>query len=198
MTTQLFFNDRDTLSRRTPELAHDASHAATAVILRATAIVLLVAIAVIHIVQIVPTFQATPALGVAFILLIAGAVVAGGWLVKERRTAFHLWLPVAGLGAAALLGYGFTRLFNTPLDRVDVGNWSCELGMAALFVEGILVAIALYAIALHLRTTEQRSANAYSEIRMKANGQRNTTNSVDVGGTPRSVGSAPASRFDSA
>jgi hypothetical protein len=49
---------------------------------------------------------------------------------------------------SVVLGYGFTRLFDTPLDRADVGNWSCELGMAALFVEGVLVAIALYAMSV--------------------------------------------------
>jgi lysylphosphatidylglycerol synthetase-like protein (DUF2156 family) len=187
MTTQLFFNDRDTLYRRTLEPRHDASHVATAMILRATAIVLLMAIGVIHIVQIVPTFQATPALGVTFILLIAGAVVVGGWLLKDRRTAFHLWLPVAGLGTAALLGYGFTRLFNTPLDRVDVGNWSCELGMAALFVEGILVAIAIYAIALRPRTQSEHGSLSNHGTRVAANGQGNGTVSVDVGGSPRSA-----------
>jgi hypothetical protein len=156
-------------------------------ILRATAIVSLMAIAVIHIVQLIPTFKQTPALGVTFVFLIAGAVIVGGWLVKERRTAFHLWLPVAGLGAAALFGYGFTRLFSTPLDRVDVGNWSCELGMAALFVEAVLVAIALYAIVLRPRGTGQPSLNAYSEIQIKANGHVNGTRSVDVSGAPRSA-----------
>ena len=30
----------------------------------------------------------------------------------------------------------------------DVGNWACTLGMAALFVEGLLVAVAAYAISL--------------------------------------------------
>jgi lysylphosphatidylglycerol synthetase-like protein (DUF2156 family) len=156
-------------------------------ILRATAIVLLMSVAVIHIVQLVPTFKATPALGATFVLLIAGAVVVGGWLVKERRTAFHLWLPVAGLGAAALIGYGFTRLFSSPLDRVDVGNWSCELGMAALFVEAVLVAIAIYAIALQPRSTQQQPANAYSEIRIRANGNVSGARSVDVSGGPRSA-----------
>jgi lysylphosphatidylglycerol synthetase-like protein (DUF2156 family) len=156
-------------------------------ILRATAIVLLMSVAVIHIVQLVPTFKATPGLGATFVLLIAGAVVVGGWLVKDRRTPFHLWLPVAGLGTAALIGYGFTRLFSSPLDRVDVGNWSCALGMAALFVEAVLVAIALYAIALRPSHTEQQPPNAYSEIRIKANGNVSGTRSVDVAGGPRSA-----------
>jgi hypothetical protein len=187
MTTQIVFDDRGKVYQRTPEPGRGASHDATAMILRATAIVLLMAIAVIHIVQLVPTFRATPVLGVTFVLLIAGAVVVGGWLVKERRTVFHLWLPVAGLSVAALLGYGFTRMFSSPLDRVDVGNWSCELGMAALFVEGVLVAIALYAIALRPRGTEHPSPNTYTEIRIKGNGHVSGTRSVDVGGAPRSA-----------
>jgi len=187
MTSQIVFDDRGQVHRQTAEPGHVASHVATSTILRSTAVVLLMSVAVIHIVQLVPTFKATPALGVTFVLLIAGAVVVGGWLVKERRTAFHLWLPVAGLGMAALVGYGFTRLFSSPLDRVDVGNWSCELGMAALFVEAILVAIAFYAIALRPRSTEQPSQNTYSEIRIKANGQTNGTRAVDVSGAPRSA-----------
>jgi hypothetical protein len=184
--TQIFFEDRGKVYRRAPEPRHEGSHATT-MILRATAVVSLMAIAVIHIVQLVPTFEQTPALGLTFVFLIAGAVITGGWLVKERRSALHLWLPVAGLGAAALLGYGFTRLFSSPLDRIDVGNWSCELGMAALFVEAVLVAIALYAIALRPRGTEHASLNAYSEIQINANGHVNGTRSVDVGGAPRSA-----------
>lgn len=186
MTTQTFFDDRRKVHRRTSAPGHEASHA-TAMILRATAIVALMAIAVIHIVQLVPTFKQTPSLGATFVLLIAGAVAVGGWLVKERRTVFHLWFPVAALGISALLGYGFTRLFSSPLDRVDVGNWSCELGMAALFVEAVLIAIAFYAIDLRPPGTEQPVSNAYSEIQIKANGHVNGARSVDVSGAPRSA-----------
>lgn len=148
MTTQLLLPEYETVHRQNSVPAHESAHAATALVLRATGIVLLMALAVIHLVQLVPTFQQTPALGAAFVLLIAGAVVVGARLVKGHRFAFHLWLPVAGLGAAAVSGYAFTRLFSTPFDRFDVGNWACELGMAALFVEGVLVAMALYAISL--------------------------------------------------
>jgi hypothetical protein len=186
MATQILFDDHGKVYRRTPESGYEPSHA-TAMILRSSAIVLLMAVAVIHIVQLVPTFKQTPALGATFVLLIAGAVVGGGWLIKERRTAFHLWLPVAGLGAAALLGYGFTRLFSTPLDRVDVGNWSCELGMAALFVEAVLVAIALYAIASRPRVTDDPTVNAYPQIRIESNGHVKGARSADVGGSPRSA-----------
>jgi hypothetical protein len=34
---------------------------------------------------------------------------------------------------------------NTPLDNQDVGNWSCMLGLAALFVETSLLVLSVYA-----------------------------------------------------
>jgi hypothetical protein len=118
----------------------------THAILRATAIVMLLGIAVVHVVQLVPTFQQTPLLGIAYILLIVAAVAVGAHLVRGSASSVYLWLPAAGLGFAVISGYAFTRMFSTPFDKVDVGNWSCTLGMAALFVEGMLVAISAYAI----------------------------------------------------
>jgi hypothetical protein len=129
-------------------LDHATSQAITSAILRATGIVLLMSLAAIHIVQLVPTFQQMPALGVAYVLLIAAAVVVGARLVKGHESAIQLWLPVAALGIAVFVGYAFTRMLSTPLDNQDVGNWACTLGLAALFVEGLMVALAAYAISL--------------------------------------------------
>jgi hypothetical protein len=129
-------------------LDHATSHAISSAILRATGIVLLMSLAVIHIVQLVPTFQQTPLLGVAYVLLIAAAVVVGARLVTGHESAVQLWLPVAALGVAVFAGYAFTRMLSTPLDNQDVGNWACTLGLAALFVEGLMVAVAAYAISL--------------------------------------------------
>jgi len=115
-------------------------------VMRATAVLALMGIAVIHLVQLVPTFQATPLLGVAFVGLIAGALVVGAQLVNPRLSHTRLWLPVLTLSAASIGGYVFTRVVNTPFDNQDVGNWACMLGIAALFVEGALVALSAYAI----------------------------------------------------
>jgi hypothetical protein len=53
----------------------------------------------------------------------------------------------AGLiGAGAIAGYVFTRVLSTPFDNQDVGNWSCMLGLAALFVETSLLAFSGYAL----------------------------------------------------
>ena len=140
-------------------LDHATSHAINSAMLRATGIVLLMSLAVIHVVQLVPTFQQTPLLGVAYVFLIATAVVVGARLVKGHQSAVQLWLPVAALGVAVFVGYAFTRMVSTPLDNQDVGNWACALGLAALFVEGALLAVAAYAISLR-RTVSLQSLEA--------------------------------------
>jgi hypothetical protein len=137
---------REHASTQTPPASVHLPSVVTHAILRATAIVMLLGIAVVHVVQLVPTFQQTPLLGIAYILLIVAAVAVGAHLVRGSASSVYLWLPVAGLGFAVIGGYAFTRMFSTPFDNVDVGNWSCTLGMAALFVEGMLVAVSAYAI----------------------------------------------------
>jgi hypothetical protein len=135
----------------TPEsnhLSHAASIAVVDAVMRATGILLLMGIAVIHLVQLVPTTKSTPLLGLAFIPLIAGSVVVGAQLVNPNVALTRLWLPVLALGVAAIVGYVFTRVVSTPLDNQDVGNWSCMLGIAALFVEGTLVALSAYAVSV--------------------------------------------------
>jgi hypothetical protein len=149
-------------------------------VMRATGILALMGIAVIHLVQLVPTFEATPLLGAAFVLLIAGAVVVGARLISSKLTHAQLWLPVAALGVAAVGGYVFTRVVSTPLDNQDVGNWACMLGIAALFVEGTLVALSAYALSnvprRHLKAVdfaEEQSAigePANQPVRVRANG----------------------------
>jgi hypothetical protein len=140
------YEHTDTRQSEAPD--HATSYAITSAILRATGIVLLMSLAVIHIVQLVPTFQQTPLLGVGYLFVIAAAVVVGARLVKGHQSDVQLWFPVAALGVAVFAGYAFTRMLNTPLDNQDVGNWACTLGMAALFVEGLLVAVAAYAISI--------------------------------------------------
>ena len=60
----------------------------------------------------------------------------------------------------AIAGYAFTRVVSTPLDNADIGNWSCMLGMAALYVEGLLVLISGFAM-----VTRSASRTALVEAR---------------------------------
>jgi uncharacterized membrane protein YeiB len=127
-------------------------------VMRATGILALIGIAVIHLVQLVPTFEATPLLGATFVVLIGATLVVGARLISSRLSSTQLWLPVAALGVAAIGGYVFTRVLRTPLDNQDVGDWACMLGIAALFVEGLLVALSAYAMAIGPRRQPAPSA----------------------------------------
>ena len=130
---------------------HRSAIAATDAILRALGVVTLMGLALVHIVQLVPTFQTMQLLGVGYLLLIAGTIVVGARLIMGAATQAQLWAPVAILGVGAMVAYAFTRVVSTPLDNQDVGNWACTLGMAALFLEAALVALSAYAIATRTR-----------------------------------------------
>ena len=117
------------------------------VVLRATGVVSLLAIGAIHFLQIVPTTEQTPLLGLSFLFLIAACVAVAARLATHRDQ--RTWIASAVVCAAAIGGYVFTRTFSTPLDNQDAGNWSCMLGLAALFVETTLLAFSAYAALTH-------------------------------------------------
>jgi hypothetical protein len=112
---------------------------------RATGILGLGAVAVIHFSQVVSTVEEAPWLGTAFVALTLACMVLAGQLLQ--RGGRRLWAQVALVSLMAIGGYAFTRLFSTPFDNTDVGNWSETLGLAALFVEGTLVLLAAQVIA---------------------------------------------------
>jgi hypothetical protein len=117
------------------------------VVLQATGVLSLLAIGAIHFLQIVPTTENTPLLGVSFLFLIAACLGVAARLAthSDQRT----WIASAVVCVAAIGGYAFTRTFSTPLDNQDAGNWSCMLGLAALFVETTLLALSAYAARTH-------------------------------------------------
>ena len=131
-------SDENDFARLASSMAHDA-------MLRAIGVLVLLGIGAMHFLQIVTTFQGTPLLGGAYVALIAACVLVAGALV--RRGDGRTWAAAGIVSAGAIGGYILTRLVNTPLDNQDLGNWSCMLGLAALFVETSLVACSGYALA---------------------------------------------------
>jgi hypothetical protein len=161
VSTQLLVSER--------RAGHQSADATTDAILRALGVVTLMGLALVHIVQLVPTFQTMQLLGAGYLLLIAGTVVVSVRLITNAPTQAQLWAPVALFAVGAMVAYAFTRVFSTPLDNQDVGNWACTLGMAALFLEAALVALSAYAIATRsrarqvLHTVSDESTIAYWE-----------------------------------
>src|SRR5258708_27974998 len=125
--------------------AHSFDVLARDVLTRGLAAVGLLGVALIHILDAIPTFPQLPYKGWLYTALIVSAVVLAGWLV--RGASRGAWSAAAGLVAVAILVFAYSRTVGLPGAADDVGNWSEPLGVAALFTEAAVLAISGYALA---------------------------------------------------
>jgi hypothetical protein len=113
-------------------------------IARSVAVVGLAGVALIHVLDAHDTFVATPYKGWLFAGLIAGSLAAAGALVRgsDRRA----WAAAGALSLGAALAFVYSRTVGLPGSADDIGNWWEPLGLASLFVEGSVVALAASAL----------------------------------------------------
>jgi hypothetical protein len=106
---------------------------------RGVGAVSILGVGLIHLLDVVGKFHETAYLGVLYVALMAGCVVAARHLVLvgDRRS----WLLACGLAGATLLAYALSRTVGLPAATDDIGNWAEPLGLASLFVEGVVVAL---------------------------------------------------------
>ena len=149
-------------------------YAADPAMMRAIGVVALLAIGTIHFLQIVPTVQQTPLLGLGYFGLIAASVIVATWLTVANDA--RAWAAAGLISAAVLVGYAFTRFVGTPFDNQDVGNWACMLGLASIFVETALLAVSGAALAL-----DRAKASAPSMV-VRSHAPRNGTADVAING----------------
>ncbi len=145
----------DRLDRSQPALDTD-------VIMRATAVPALAALAVIHVLDLPGTLGPEPLVGIGYFGIIAVAIVAAGAMIA--RSHWLAWAAAGGLGVAAMAGYVLTRALPGGFldDHGDVGNWRCPLGIGALSVEALIMLLAV-AWAWHTRVrTTSRAAKTRS------------------------------------
>jgi hypothetical protein len=117
----------------------------TSAVARATGVIGLGGIALIHLLDSIGKFQETPYMGWLYVGLITAAVIVAGSLIhRESRVA---WAAAAVLAVGAITGYCLTRTVGLPQAHGDIGNWTEPLGLASLFVEGCLTALSLYRLA---------------------------------------------------
>jgi hypothetical protein len=119
------------------------------VVTRATAIVGLAGIALIHLLDSIGKWGETRYLFWMYIALMAASLVVAGALLHTRDR--RAWAASAGLAASAIAGYVLSRTTGLPGAMDDIGNWTEPLGLASLFVEGSVVAVSTYAYATATR-----------------------------------------------
>jgi hypothetical protein len=123
---------------------------------RSAAVVGLSGVALIHLLELQGKLEETPYLGIGYILLIIASVIAGALLVHGNSRIG--WMMSGGAALATLVGYSLTRTVGLPQSSGDIGNWLEPMGLASLFVEGIVVALSGYALATFKGVTATSAA----------------------------------------
>ena len=113
---------------------------------RAVGAIGLLTVGLIHILEIHGQLSGAIWLTVGFCLLAVSAPVVGLWLLARPSSAAWQLSGLTCLGAAG--GYILTRSAPVPGDTGDRGNWLGDpLGPASLFVEGIVIILAVFVVA---------------------------------------------------
>jgi hypothetical protein len=114
-----------------------------AVAVRTVGALALIALAVIHVVDLPGTLGPIPLVGIGYLGIIAAAILVGGVLLA--RPHWLAWAAGAGVAVSAMGGYILTRALPGGFlgDHGDVGNWRCPLGIAALSVETLIILLAV-------------------------------------------------------
>ena len=127
------------MATRTQLLRPEAHHDPHRVAARSVASAGLLGIALIHLLDLPGKLHETPYMGVVYIGLIAASVVVAlGLLMRNDR---RLWQASLVIAALTLVGFVVNRTVGMPQAMGDVGNWLEPLGLASLFVEGVVVVV---------------------------------------------------------
>jgi hypothetical protein len=122
----------------------------------------LAGIALIHLLDSIGKYSETRYLFWLYVaLMVASLVTAAAVLFTRARIAF---LAAAGLAASAAIGYILSRSTGLPNATGDIGNWTEPLGLASLFVEGTVVAVASSAYALVPAVRRPTVARGHREL----------------------------------
>jgi hypothetical protein len=106
-------------------------------------------IALIHLLDVFDQIKATPYLGGMYIALMIASVTVAFWLLHTGSSM--AWVAAGTLAGLTLLGYVLSGTVGPPNADDDIGNWTEGLGVASMFVEGAILALAAYALALARR-----------------------------------------------
>ncbi|HEX2805484.1 MAG TPA: hypothetical protein VHN80_04880 [Kineosporiaceae bacterium] len=139
-----------THDRQSPEPASVRRHAEAqqlneSAVRRGVVAIGLAGVALIHVLDLPGKLEETPYLGVAYLGLIISALIVAEALVRRDTTL--AWLAAAGIALATMAGYVVNRTLGMPGAMDDIGNWLEPLGLASLFVEGVVAVLAVTGLA---------------------------------------------------
>jgi asparagine N-glycosylation enzyme membrane subunit Stt3 len=137
-------------SRPSSAVPADAvEHAIRHTTLRALGFGGMLAIALIHLLDVIGKIKETPYLGIMYIALMVASVAVAFYLLHTGSA--RAWALAGLLAAMTLTGFVLSRTTGLPDATDDIGNWTEGLGLASMFVEAAVIVLAGYAWSLARR-----------------------------------------------
>ena len=112
--------------------------------LKLAAILLIIAVGLVHLRGAPPHYRVAPYMGVAFVVNFVGALVAAGGIYRDALWGWLLGVLIAG---GALVMYVVSRSIGLPGFELAVGRWFGPLATISLIVEVLFLAVFLLAVA---------------------------------------------------
>src|ERR687886_980014 len=112
-------------------------------ILKLMAILLIIAVGVIHLIGASPHYRVAPYIGVLFVANFIAALVAAVGIYRDALWGWLLGVLIAG---GALVMYVVSRSVGLPGFELSVGRWFGPLATIALIVEVPFLALFLLAV----------------------------------------------------
>ena len=113
-------------------------------VLRQVTVFGLLGIALVHLLDLPGTIGPSPVQGTLYLVLVVACLAAAVSIL--HATSWLHWVIVATIAAAPFVTYVLTRTVGLPFDHSDIGNWGDRLGVAALFLEAVVVLSSGYAL----------------------------------------------------
>src|SRR5919202_5424934 len=111
--------------------------------LKLMAILLIIAVGVIHLIGASPHYRVAPYIGVSFVANFIAALVAAVGIYRDALWGWLLGVLIAG---GALVMYVVSRSVGLPGFELSVGRWFGPLATIALIVEVPFLALFLLAV----------------------------------------------------
>lgn len=123
-----------------PQTTHD--RIPTELLARAAGVIALAAVAIVHVSDLSDTLEEIPLIGYGYLLLIGASVVTAAMLMTVPGP--RVWALADLVASGAILAYVLSRTTGLPTDTLDIGNWNCALGTAAISTETLIVLLAAW------------------------------------------------------
>ena len=129
---------------RPEQSTNEVSHITPLPVIDLLGIAGLSAIIAIHTSELSGKVEETAYLGFGYVLLIAAALVS---IVMLSHRDVRGWYLGGLAGAGAIIGLVLTRTTGLPNAKGDIGNWGETIAIWSLIAEGLVVLLALFALA---------------------------------------------------